>query len=104
MPEEPSELVSAVKEIRDLLRVIAEPAMAEHDKKARTELRRIVGASSKKANAVYLMDGTKSQSIIQKETGINQGDLSAPVKLLREGKLLLSDKKEIAECTSDLTI
>jgi hypothetical protein len=94
MPEEPSELVSAVKEIRDLLRVIAEPAMAEHDKKARTELRRIVGASSKKANAVYLMDGTKSQSIIQKETGINQGDLSVLVKLLREGKLLLSDKKE----------
>jgi hypothetical protein len=40
------------------------------------------------------MDGTKSQAIIQKETGINQGDLSVLVKLLREGKLLSGDKKE----------
>ena len=94
MAEESSELVSAVKEIRDLLRVMAEPAMAEHDKKSRVELRRVVGTSSKKVKAVYLMDGTKSQAAIQKETGINQGDLSVLVKLLREGGLLSPDKKE----------
>jgi hypothetical protein len=94
MTDESSELVSAVKEIRDLLRVIAEPAMAEHDKKARAELRRIVGTSLKKVKAVYLMDGTKSQAAIQKETAINQGHLSVLVKLLREGKLLSGDKKE----------
>lgn len=94
MTDESPELLSAVKEIRDLLRVMAEPAMAEHDKKARAELQRIVGTSSKKAKAVYLMDGMKSQAAIQKETGINQGDLSVLVKLLREGSLLSADKKE----------
>lgn len=94
MADESSELVSAVKEIRDLLRVMAEPAMAEHDKKARAELRRIVGSSPKKAKTVYLMDGTKSQATIQKETGIDQGQLSVLVKLLREGKLLSIDKKD----------
>jgi hypothetical protein len=94
MADESSELVSAVKEIRDLLRVMAEPAMAEHDKKARAELRRIVGTSPKKVKAVYMMDGTKNQATIQKEAGINQGDLSVLVKLLREGKLISSDKKE----------
>jgi len=94
MADESSELVSAVKEIRDLLRVMAEPAMAEHDEKARAELRRIVGTSAKKAKAVHLMDGSKNQATIQKETSINQGDLSVLVKLLREGKLLSNDKKE----------
>lgn len=94
MTDESNELVSAVKEIRDLLRVMAEPAMAEHDKKARVELRRIVGTSSKKAKAVYLMDGTKNQAAIQKETGINKGNLSVLVKLLREGSLLSADKEE----------
>jgi predicted transcriptional regulator len=74
--------------------LMAEPAVAERDKKTRAELRRIVGTSSKKAKAVCLMDGTKSQVSIQKETGINQGDLSVLVKLLREGKLLSGDKKE----------
>jgi hypothetical protein len=94
MADESSELLSAINEIRDLLRIIAEPAIAEHDKKARAELRRIVGTSAKKAKAVCVMDGTKSQAAIQKETGINQGDLSVLVKLLREGKLISEDKKE----------
>lgn len=94
MASESPELVSAVKEIRDLLRVMGEPAMAEHDKKARADLRRIVGTSPKKAKAVYLMDGTKNQAAIEKETGINKGALSVLVKLLREGKLLSGDKKE----------
>ena len=94
MADESSELLSAIKEIRDLLRVMAEHAIAEHYKKARAALRSIVGISPKKAKAVYLMDGTKSQAAIQKETGINQGDLSVLVKLLREEKLLSGDKKE----------
>lgn len=94
MADESSELLSAINEIRDLLRVMAEPAMAEHDKKARAELRRIVGTSLKKAKAVCLMDGTRSQATIQKETEINKGDLSVLVKLLREARLISTDKKE----------
>ncbi len=89
----PDELLSAVLEIRDLIRIMAEPAMAEHHKKARAELRRIVGGSSERAKAVFLMDGNRTQAIIQKETSINQGGLSTLVKLLNEGKLLTGDKK-----------
>ncbi|HEY4932848.1 MAG TPA: hypothetical protein VII23_14860 [Terriglobales bacterium] len=88
------ELLSAIQEIRDLVRIIAEPAIAEHDKKARTELRRLVGSSGKKAKAVSLMDGSRIQSAIQKETGINQGDLSTLVKQLKVSKLLSGDGKQ----------
>ena len=89
-----AELLSAVQEIRDLIRIMAEPAIAEHDKKARIELRRLVGSSIKKAKAVFLMDGNRIQSVIQKETGINQGDLSTLVKQLNVGKLLSGDGKQ----------
>lgn len=94
MADNSDQLLAAISEIRDLLRVMAEPAMAKHDKKARAELRRVVGASPKRAKAVQVMDGTRTQSAIQKETGINQGDLSVLVKLLNEGKLLAGDKKQ----------
>lgn len=94
MVDTSAELLAAVHEIRDLLRIMAEPAMAEHDKKAREELRRIVGSSAKKAKAVFLMDGSRTQASIQKEIGIHQGDLSVFVKLLNEGKLLSGDKKQ----------
>jgi len=89
-----AELLGAILEIRDLIRIMAEPAVAEHDKKARTELRRIVGSSSKKAQAVLLMDGSRIQSAIQKETGINQGDLSTLVKQLKVKNLVSEDGKQ----------
>jgi hypothetical protein len=73
---------------------MAEPAIAEHDKKARAELRRLVGNSAKKAKAAFLMDGSRIQSVIQKETGVNQGDLSTLVKQLNASKLLSGDGKQ----------
>jgi hypothetical protein len=94
MVDTSAELLSAIQEIRDLIRIMAEPAVAERDKKDRTELRRIVGTSSKKAKAVFLMDGSRIQSVIQKESGINQGDLSSLVKQLRGSKLLSDDGKK----------
>ena len=94
MDAPPDELLSAVKEIRDLIRIMAEPAIAEHDKKARAELLRLVGSSAKKASAVFLMDGSRIQSVIQKETSINQGDLSTLVKQLNASKLLSGDGKQ----------
>jgi hypothetical protein len=87
------ELLDAIKEIRDLVRIMAEPALAKRDKKARAELRRLVGRSTKKASAIFLMDGTRIQSVIQKETGINQGDLSTLIKQLRSSNLLADDGK-----------
>jgi hypothetical protein len=88
------ELLEAVQEIRNLVRIMAEPAIAEHDKKARAELRRLVGNSPKKAKAVLLMDGSRIQSLIQKETGINQGDLSTLVKQMKASNLLSGEGKE----------
>lgn len=93
MDEASAEILSAVREIRDLLRLMAEPAIAERDRKLRSELRRIVGNGVSKAKAVMLMDGSRSQSAIQRETGINQGNLSTLVKQLNGVKLLSGDGK-----------
>jgi hypothetical protein len=93
--EDPSvEILSTVREIRDLIRLMAEPAIAARDKKFRDELRRLVGSSKPKAKAVLLMDGSRTQADIHRETGINKGDLSTLVKRLGQGKLLSGEGKE----------
>jgi hypothetical protein len=92
--DEQSELLRAVCEIRDLVRLMAEPAIAERDQKLRSELRRIVGRSVPYARSVLLMDGSRTQTAIHSETGINQGNLSTLVKALANGKLLSSDGKK----------
>lgn len=89
-----AELLSAIQEIRDLVRLMAGPAIAERDQKSRTELKRVVGNSAAKAKAVFLMDGSRTQATIQKETAIHQGQLSAFVKQLNAGKLLSGDGKQ----------
>lgn len=47
MSEQSIELLQAVRDIRELLRLIAEPAVEARDGKLRQELRRIVGASAR---------------------------------------------------------
>lgn len=90
---EESELLKAVQEIRDLIRLMAEPAIAERDQKLRVELKRIVGNSAPKAKSIFRMDGSRTQAVIQSETGINQGHLSTLVKNLANSKLLSDDGK-----------
>src|SRR5437763_16024848 len=85
---EMNEQTELLTEIRDLLRVIAEPALAERDKRLRTELLETVGKSKPKSKAVILMDGSKGQNEIRKESGIDQAQLSRLVKDLREGGLI----------------
>jgi hypothetical protein len=87
------EIAAAILEMRDLLRLLAEPAIAERDRNARTELRRLTGTSSKKAKAALLMNGTRSQAEIVKEAGIHKGQLSDYVKSLKVGNLLRGDTK-----------
>lgn len=89
-----AELLNAVYEIRDLIRIMAEPAIAERDKKLRAALRRLIGNSSPKAKAILLMDGTRAQSAIHKDTGFNQGHLSTLVKQLKANELLVGDGKK----------
>lgn len=82
-----------LREIRDLLRLIAEPALAKRDERFRTSLREVVGKSKQKAEVVVLMDGTRSQADIRKAAGIDGGNLSRLVTALREAELIGPDDK-----------
>jgi ABC-type thiamine transport system ATPase subunit len=88
------DILSAVREIRDLVRLLAEPAIAERDRKLRDELRRIVKKSVAKRKAVLLMDGSRTQRAIHREAGINEGHLSTLVKQIKSANLLSGDGKE----------
>jgi predicted transcriptional regulator len=72
---------------------MAEPALAKRDAKLRSSLRMAVGESSKRAKAVLLMDGSRSQSTIGKESGIDPGNLSRLVKSLVSTQLISADEK-----------
>src|SRR4051812_7142730 len=82
-----------LREIRDLLLVIAEPGLAKRDEQLREALLEIVGKSKAKAAAVLLMDGSRTQAVIKKESGIDFGTLSKTVKALRLAKLITGDDK-----------
>jgi hypothetical protein len=83
-----------LREIRDLLLVIAEPGLDKRDHKMREALLQIVGKSARRAKAVLLMDGTRTQMAIKNETGIDAGDLSRCVKALRDSSLIAKDDKQ----------
>lgn len=87
------ELTAAICEIRDLLRLIAEPHIAARDAKLRDALAQIVGGSATKQKAVLAMDGSRTQSEIHKETGMHVGNLSTLVKTLSKSGLLSGDLK-----------
>jgi DNA-binding MarR family transcriptional regulator len=78
-----NEQTELLREIRDLFRIVAEPALAKRNEELRAALRAIVGKSGKLAKAVYLMDGTRTQGMLIKQTGIDPGNLSRSVKALR---------------------
>lgn len=88
------QLLSAVQEIRDLVRLMAEPAIAERDRKLRAELKQVVGKSAAKSKSVFLMDGSRTQADIRRETKINKGHLSTLTKTLGASKLLTGDGKK----------
>ncbi len=88
-----NEQTELLREMRDLLRVMAEPALAKRDEKLRAALLDVVGKSKAKANAVLLMDGSRNQSGIRKESEIDQGDLSRLTKALRAKALIAADEK-----------
>lgn len=91
---ESNDQTELLREIRDLLRVIAEPALAKRDEGLRKELLEIVGKSKLKAKAVLLMDGSRSQASICKESGIDRGELSRVTKVLRAESLIAADDKQ----------
>jgi hypothetical protein len=88
-----SQEIELLTEIRDLLQALAEPEIAKRDAKRRTALRAAVGSSKQKARAVFLMDGTRLQSVLTKETGMDSGNLSRFVKGLASAELVAPDQK-----------
>lgn len=95
MSEDSAQMLRVLSEMRDLLRLMAEPAIAERDKKRRGTLRSIAGsAASKQARAILLMDGTRTQIAITKECGIDKGQLSGLVKKLNAAELLVGDPRQ----------
>src|ERR1043166_1305590 len=88
-----SKEIELLTEIRDLLQVMAEPALAERDKKMRASLRTVVGTGAKKAAAALLMDGTRSQSAIARESGLDQSNVSRLMKALAAAQLISADEK-----------
>lgn len=86
-----SEDTELLREIRDLLLLLAEPALAERDKKLRGVLLQVVGKSKQRADAVILMDGTRSSANVAKSSGMDSGNMSRFVKALRDAKLIDSN-------------
>jgi len=78
-------------EIRDLLRLIAEPHIEKRDAGQRDKLRSIAG-SRKKQRACRLMDGMRSQADIVKEVTFAKGAVSTLVSELRDADLLTDNQ------------
>ena len=93
MSDSTDALLAAVQEIREYVRLMAEPAIAQRDEKRRTELRQIVGKSAVKARVVQMLDGSKPQSELAKLAGIDKSNLSKLVKALRSAELVSGDDK-----------
>ncbi|MBK9239269.1 MAG: hypothetical protein IPL75_03185 [Acidobacteria bacterium] len=87
-----SQEIDLLTEIRDLLQVMAEPALAQRDAKLRSSLRAVVGSGAKKAKAAQLMDGSRTRSQVAKESGMDDGNLSRLVKALSDAKLITDQK------------
>ena len=87
-------LLEEVRHMRNLLELLAEPAIAQRDAKLRDELRKIVGPSSKMQRSALLMDGSHTQAQIVAQTSVNQGNLSTMVGKLESAGLLADGKKQ----------
>jgi hypothetical protein len=92
MVKDIDEQTELLREMRDLLLIIAEPALAERDKRIRQTLREVVGKSKQKAGAVLLMNGKRSQAELRNVAGMDSGNLSRLVGALRGKGLIKSDE------------
>ena len=88
-----NEQTELLREMCHLLRVIAEPQLAKRDERLRVSLLEAVGKSKAGAAAVHLMDGSRNQAAICKESGIDPAALSRLKNSLRAKELLGPDDK-----------
>jgi hypothetical protein len=87
-------ILNELRQMRKLLEVMAEPAIAQRDAKLRDALREVVGSSAKKQQAVMRMDGSRNQAQIVAQTSVDQGDLSKMLGKLEGGGLLADGRKQ----------
>ena len=87
-------LLGELRQIRQLLELLAEPAIAKRDAKLRAELRAIVGNSRKKRDSVLLMNGTHTRTEIIAKASIDKKDISVLIGKLDKAGLLAGDKKQ----------
>ncbi|MGA2797436.1 MAG: hypothetical protein ABSE63_07665 [Thermoguttaceae bacterium] len=85
--------IELLTEIRDLLEIMAEPALAKRDEKFRESIRTVAGKSQKSAIAITLMDGSRTQTAISKDAGIDRGQLNRLIKSLENNSLIIADEK-----------
>jgi hypothetical protein len=88
-----SQEIELLTEIRDLLHLIAEPALAKRDGKLRTALQSVAGKGQKARCAIHLMDGSRSQASIAKESDMDTSNLSKLVRSLTKKSLIADDEK-----------
>jgi len=88
-----NEQTELLREMCHLLRVIAEHQLALRDELLRASLLESVGKGKATAKAAHLMDGTRNQTAICKESGIDAGALSRLTKDLRARGLIAPEEK-----------
>jgi hypothetical protein len=88
------EILETLRKIYGLLELLAEEKIAQRDKNQRSALLEVVGKSVPKQKSVLLMDGTRTQAEIHRETSVHKGDLSTLVGKLHKAKLLADDTKK----------
>lgn len=94
MSESSVEILETLRKIYGLLELLAEEKIAQRDKNQRSALLEVVGKSVPKQKSVLLMDGTRTQAEIHRETSVHKGDLSTLVGKLHKAKLLADDTKK----------
>jgi len=87
------EQTELLREIRDLLKVLASPMLAERDKEGRRVLRELVGKSDKRKAFVLAIDGKRPRAELVKETGIDPADASRIVADLKDQKILTESNR-----------
>jgi hypothetical protein len=85
--------IELLTEIRDLLQVMAEPLLEKRHKKFRDGIRQVVGKKQTGRAAVLLMDGTRTQAAISKESDMDAGQLNRLIKELQQKSLCTMEGK-----------
>lgn len=89
MSDESLDQAELLREIRELLRPIADHFRPAYER--RQAIRALIGASEPRRKAWALMDGTRTQREIAKASGMDEGNLSKYVKSLKQAGAAVGD-------------